>query len=141
MAPADVGLGVLQLLLLGLALAQLELVELRLQHRHRFRAIAVLRTVRLRLDDDVRRQMRDPHRRIGLVDVLSAGAGGAIRIDPQLGRVDVDFDRFVDFGIDEHAGKRRMPPRVGIERAFAHQPMNAGLGAKIAERVITLDFD
>ena len=53
-APADVGLRVLELLLLRLALAHLELVELCLQHRHRFGAVAVLRAVVLALHHDVR---------------------------------------------------------------------------------------
>src|SRR5205814_1297789 len=44
-APADVGLRVLELLVLGLTLAHLQLVELRLQHREGFGAVAVLRAV------------------------------------------------------------------------------------------------
>ena len=140
-APADVGLGVLELLLLGLALAQLELVELRFQHRHRFGAVAVLRAVVLALDDDVGRQVRDAHRRVGLVDVLAAGAGGAKGVDAQVGRIDLDLDRLVDFRIDEHAGERRVAARVRIERALAHQPVHAGFGAQIAVGVVAGDLD
>ena len=86
-APADVGLGVLELLLRLVPLAQLELVELRLQHRHRLGAVAVLRAVVLALHDDVGRQVRDAHRRVGLVDVLAAGARGAVGVD-RAGRPD-----------------------------------------------------
>src|SRR6476659_4014021 len=98
-APADVRLRILELRLLLLALAQLELVKLRLQHRKCFGAVAVLRPVRLALDDDVGGQMCDPHGRIGLVDMLSAGARCAVSVDAQVGRIDVDLDRFVDLGI------------------------------------------
>src|SRR5499427_1922111 len=50
-APADVGLGILELLLLLALLAHLVLVEAALQHRPRLVAIAVLRAVVLALHD------------------------------------------------------------------------------------------
>ena len=85
--------------------------------------------------------MRDAHRGVGLVDVLAARARGTKGIDAQIGRVDLDVDRLVDLGIHEDAGKRRMPPRVGIERALADQAVHAGLRAQVAVRVITRHLD
>src|SRR3990172_1545384 len=85
-APADVGLLVLERLLRFVPLAQLVLVELRLEHRHGLGAIAVLRAVVLALRDDPARKVRDPHRGVGAVDVLAAGARGAIGIDAGGGR-------------------------------------------------------
>src|SRR5690242_17439965 len=102
-APADVGLRFLELLLLGLALSQLELVEARLEHRHRLRPIAMLRAVVLALHDDAGRRVRDPYRRVGLVDVLAAGTRRPESVDAQVRGIDLDLDRFVDLGIDEHA--------------------------------------
>src|SRR5215470_5552216 len=61
-APADVGLLVLERLLRFVALAQLLLVQLRLEHRHRLGAVAVLRAVVLALHDDPARDVGDPHR-------------------------------------------------------------------------------
>src|SRR3989441_10768783 len=61
-APADVGLLLLELRLLGAALAKLGFVELRFQHRHRLGAVAVLRAVVLALHDDAAGQVRDAHR-------------------------------------------------------------------------------
>jgi hypothetical protein len=44
----------------------------------------VLRALVLALDDDARRQVRDAHGGVGLVDVLAAGAGGAVGVDAQV---------------------------------------------------------
>jgi hypothetical protein len=49
--------------------------------------------------------VRDPHRRVGLVDVLAAGTRRAKRIDAQVRGIDIDLDRIVYFGIDENARK------------------------------------
>ena len=73
-APADVGLGVLELLLLCHALAHLVLVQARAQHLPGLVAVAVLDAVVLALHDDAGRDVRQAHRRVGLVDVLAAGA-------------------------------------------------------------------
>ncbi len=141
MAPAHIGLGRFELVGLGLALAHLVFVQARLQHRHRLGAVAVLRAVVLALHDDAGRDMRDPHRRIGLVDVLAARAGSAIGIDAQVRRIDLDLERVVDLRIDEHRRERGVPAARRIERRLAHQPVHAGLGTQIAERVFALDLD
>ena len=86
-------------------------------------------------------QVGDAHRRVGLVDVLAAGAGGAVGVDAQVGGVDVDLDRVVHFGIDEHAGERGVAAVAGIERRLAHQAVHAGLGAQMAVGIVALDLD
>ena len=128
MAPADVGLGVLELLLFGLALAQLQLVQARLEHGHRLGAIAMLRAIVLALHDDVGRQMRDTHGRVGLVDVLAARPRRAKRVDANIGRIDLHLDGLVDLGIDENTGEGSMATGVCVERALAHEAVNARLG-------------
>src|SRR5215472_9711688 len=120
-APADVGLRLLELLLLGLALAELELVQARLEHRHGLRAVAVLRAVVLTLHDDAGRRVRDPHSGVGLVDVLAACAGGPEGVDAKVRRVDLHLDRLVDLRVDEHAGEGGVAARVAVERTLAHQ--------------------
>ena len=67
-----------------LAAAQLGLVHARLQHLHRGGAVAVLAAVGLAGDDDAGRDMRDADGALGLVDVLTAGTGGAERVDLQV---------------------------------------------------------
>ena len=81
-------------------------------------------------------QVRDAHRRVGLVDVLAAGARGAVGVDAQVGGIDLDLDRLVDFRVDEHARERGVPAGVGVERALPHQAMHAGLGAQVAVGVV-----
>jgi hypothetical protein len=63
--------------------------------------------------------------------VLAAGAGGAEGVDAQVGRVDVDLDRVVDFREDEHRGKAGVAACVRVERRLAHQPVDAGFGAQV----------
>jgi hypothetical protein len=125
----------------GLALAQFEFVEARLQHRHRLGAVAVLRAVVLALHDDTGRHVGDADRRVGLVDVLAAGAGGAEGVGAQVGGVDLDLDRVVDFGIDVKAGEAGVAAARGVEGRLAHQAVHAGFGAQEAVGVIALDLD
>ncbi len=95
-APADVGLLVLEHARGGVALVDLELVELRLQHLHRGRAVLVLAALALAGDDDARRQVPQAHRGIGLVDVLAARPARAVGVHLDVGRVDLDVDLVVD---------------------------------------------
>ena len=70
----------------------------RLQERQRARAILVLRALVLAFDHDAGGQMGDANRRVGLVDVLAAGAGGAIGIDAQIRRIQVDGFDLLELG-------------------------------------------
>src|SRR4051812_2652917 len=140
-APADVGLVVFQLLLRFHALAHLEVVQPRAQALPRDVAVAVLAAAVLALHDDVGRDVRQAHRRIGLVDVLATRARSTVGVHAHVGRVDVDLDRVVDLGIDEHAGEAGVAPARGVERRLPHQPVHAGLGAQQAERVVALDLE
>ena len=101
----------------------------RAQHGHCFVLVAVLRAIVLALHDDIGRQVGDSNRRFGLVDMLAAGARRTKDIDAQVGRIDVDLDRVVDFRIGVERGKRGLAQVAGAEGRFAHQPVNAGLGA------------
>ena len=83
--------------------------------------------------------MGDAHRAFGLVDMLAAGAGGAIDVDAHILFRDVDLDGLVDHRIDGDAGERCVPPRVGIERRDAHQPVHAGFGLQPAIGILALD--
>ena len=105
MAPADIGFARFNLVLLGLASTQFMLVEPGAQHRHGFVLVAVLGTIVLALHDDAGWSVRDPHRRFGSVDVLTTGARGAVNVDAQIGRVDIDFDGIIDFRIHIDRGK------------------------------------
>ena len=66
---------------------------------------------------------------------------GAEGVGAHVGRVDVDLDRVVDLGVDEHAGEAGVAAARRVERALAHQAVHAGLGAQQAEGVVALDLD
>ena len=92
---------------LRLLLAQLHVLDARGQHFHRLRLVLVLAAVILAFHHDAGRQVGDAHGRIGLVDVLSARARGAVGVDAQVGRVDVDVFHFIGFRHHRHrAGGR-----------------------------------
>src|SRR5690606_34832116 len=106
-----------------------------------FGAVAVLGTIVLALHDDAGGLVRDADGRIGLVDVLAAGAAGAVGVDAQVGRIDVDLEGIVDVGIDEDAGEGGVPAVGRVEGALAHQAVHAGLGAQQAVGVFAFEFD
>ena len=118
------------------------LVEPRAQHVPGLRAVLVLRALVLADHRDAGRDVGEPHRGFGLVDVLAAGAAASAscRCARRL-LVDVDLDAVVDHRIDLDAGERRVPARVGIERRDAHQPVHAVLGLEPAVGVAALDLD
>jgi hypothetical protein len=55
-------------------------------------------------DHDAGGQVGDPHRGVGGVDALAAGARGAEDVDPQVVRVDLDVD-LLGLGQHQHAGR------------------------------------
>ncbi len=65
----------------------------------------MLRTLVLTLDYDSGWDVRDAHGGVGGVDVLAAGAGGAISVDAQILVVDFHFDVFVNFRINKQGSK------------------------------------
>ena len=111
----------------------------RRQQRHRAGAVLVLRALVLALDDDARRQVRDADRRVGLVDVLAAGARRAIRVDLQIRLVDLDLAdvlRLREHG--DRAGRRvNAPLRLGIRHAL--HAMHAGLELQLRVRALARD--
>src|SRR5690606_26010831 len=78
--------------------------------------------------DDAGGDVGVAHGRLGLVHVLAAGAGGAVHVHLQVGRVDLDVDLVVHLGADEHRGETGVAAVVRVERALAHQAVHAGLG-------------
>ena len=138
MPPADIGLGCVFRVRRGLADRQFALVQPGTQLIIGFGLVLVLAALVLALDDDPGRQMRDPDRRIGRVDVLAASARSAIGIDAQLAFVDVDVDILVDDRIDPHTRKAGVPPRRAVIGADADKPVNAAFRLRIAIGVFAL---
>jgi hypothetical protein len=99
----------------------------------------VLRAFILAVRDEVRRDVRDAHRGIGGVDVLSALAAGAVGIDADVFGLDDDLDALVNFRRYVHAGKRRMAALGLIERRNAHQAVHADFALEKSEGVLAID--
>ena len=118
---------------LRLALRDLALQQPRLEHPHRQLLVLVLGALVLALDHDARRQVGQADRGVGLVDVLAAGALGAVGVDAQVVVGDLaDLDVVVDLRQHLDQRERRVAPLLGVERADAHQPMDAPLGTQVA---------
>jgi len=141
MPPTDIGFGGLDLILLGSALTHFKLEQSSAQHLHGLVAVTVLRPIVLALHDDTARMVGDSHRRFGLVHVLAARARGAEHIDSQIRRVDIHFDRVIDFGVNVDRCERSVSSATGVERGFAHETMDAGFGTQKTVRVFAFNLD
>ncbi len=74
----------------GVQAGALPLVQPGAQDLHRLGTVLVLRALLLHRHHDAGRDVRDAHGAVGLVDMLAAGAGRAIGVDPQIPLVDLD---------------------------------------------------
>jgi len=140
-APGDFGFEVLHLIDLLPFLFLLELIKAGGQHLHTHGLVLVLGAFVLALDDDPGRVVGDPDGGIGCVDVLAALARRAVRIDPDIFGIDVDFDRVINFGIGENGGEGGVASLVGVERRDANQPVDACLLTQVAEGELPFDPD
>ena len=83
--------------------------------------------------------MGDAHRRIGGVDVLAAGAGSAVGVDPAIALVHLDIDAVVDHREHPDAGEGGVAPGIGIIGRDADQPVHPGFGLEPAIGAVALD--
>ena len=85
------------------------------------------------------RQVRDPHGRVGLVDVLAAGAARAVGVDAEVALVDLDVLVLGQERRHDDLRERGVTPVGRVERRLAHEPVDAALGLVGAVRVLALD--
>ena len=85
----------------------------------------MLRSFILAFDDDARRQVSQPHGRIRFIDVLTARARGAIRVDTQVGRIDLNGFNFIGFGQYSDCACRRVNTPLRLGSRYALHPMGA----------------
>ena len=138
-APADVGLGRGACAGLGVTLLKFQLVEPGLELFHRLGAILVLASLVLALHHDVGRDVGDPDRAVGGVDVLPARAARAEGVDAKLAFVDFDVNFVVDFGINPDAREAGVAARRAVVGRNPHQPVDPALDLEIAVGVLALD--
>ena len=83
--------------------------------------------------------MRDPHRGVGLVDVLAAGPAGPIGVDLEIVIIDLDLVDGVHHRRDLDPGEARLAAVRSIERGQADQAVDALLAAIQPVGVLALD--
>ncbi|ABA50496.1 hypothetical protein BURPS1710b_3601 [Burkholderia pseudomallei 1710b] len=125
--------------LLRVLLVILLVLDPRGEHLQRAILVLVLRAVVLALDDDSRRDVRDAHRRIGLVDVLAARARRAERVDPQIGRIDLDFADLVGLGHHRDRARGRMDAALRLGRGHALHAVAARFELQARVRAVARD--
>jgi hypothetical protein len=81
-----------------------------------------------------------PHRRVGLVDVLAAGARGAVRVDLEVVVLDHELAGLLDHRRDLDAGEGGLAAVGGVERGQPHEPVHALLGRVEAVGVLARDL-
>ena len=109
------------------------------QDLHRAVFVAMLRAIVLTFNDKPGGQVGDAHRAIGLVNVLTAGAGGPKRIDPQI--FGVDFELFACVGFGQHRNRARRGVNATLRFGF-RDPLHtvpATLELQAAIDVVALD--
>ena len=116
MSPANLGFGLGLGLRLFLAFLQLGFIKAGLQHFHGAGAVLVLRALVLALDHDFGRQVGNPDRAVGGIDVLAAGPRCPVGIHPQVVFINFNFNFFVNHRVDPDAGKAGVAAGVGIKR-------------------------
>ena len=99
----------------------------------------MLRTLVLTLHHDAGGEVDDAHRRVRHIDMLTAMAASAERLDPEVGFTDDDLDVILNLWDHEHRRKGGMPTVVGIERREADEAMHTGFGLGIPVGVFPLD--
>ena len=92
--------------------------------RHHFK-VTTLASLCLTGNNNARWQVRQPNRRTGLVDVLTARTAGTEYIHLNIFRTNVYFHVVINFRHDFYCGERSMPSAGGIERRYPNQTMHA----------------
>ena len=81
----------------------------------------------LALGHDAGGQVGDTHRRVGLVDVLASGTAGAVGVNAQVGRVDLDGLRFIGLCQHRHGAGAGVDAPLGLGGRHALHTMAARL--------------
>ena len=101
--------------------------QLGFEQRHRAAAVFVLRAFVLALHHEAARQVRNAHRGVGFVDMLTAGARGAKGVDAQLRGVDVDVLDRIELGQDRHRHRRGVDATLRFGVGYPLHAVRAGL--------------
>src|SRR5437899_10211307 len=97
----------------------------------------MLRTDYLAFSHDTGRQVRDAHGRVGLVDVLAAGARGAVGVDAQVRRVDLHRLRLVGLGQCGDRARAGVDAPLRFRRGHALHAMTTRLELELPVDAVT----
>src|SRR5690606_27598293 len=114
-------------------------LQLGRQPGHGLGAVLVLRALFLAFDHDAGGQVGDADGRFGLVDVLATGAGGAIGVHAQVGRVDLDGVLLIRLGQHRHGAGRGVDAALGFGFRHALHAVRAGFEFQLGKHIVTLD--
>ena len=84
--------------------------------------------------------MGDAHGGVGSVDALTAGAGGAVGVDAQVGLVDLNID-LIGLGQHGHRRGRRLDATLGLGLGDALHAVHAGLVLHDGVDPVALDLE
>jgi len=70
--------------------------------------------------------------------MLTARAARTVGVNAQILRPYINFDCIINNGENVNRGERSVPPRVRVERADAHKPVDAGLAFQITVNKIAV---
>ena len=99
----------------------------------------MLASLVLTLHDDGRRQVRDPHCRVGAIDVLATGPSSAVGVDAKILLVDLHHYLVAHIGNHGKRSKARVPALLRVEGRDPDQPVDADLAAQMTVGVVALD--
>ncbi|OIQ68742.1 hypothetical protein GALL_496600 [mine drainage metagenome] len=111
----------------GGALAAVFFLDAGGQHLERLGFVAVLAAPVLAFGHDAGGQVGDAHRRVGFVDVLATRTAGAVGIDAQICRIDLDGLRLVGLGQHGNGAGAGVDAALGFGDRHALHPVPAGL--------------
>jgi len=123
----------------GGAALGLGLGEHRAQALHRLVAVCVLAALGLRFDHDAAGHVGNADRRVGLVDVLAAGAGGAEGVDLQVGGIDLDRRAVLFDRDDRHRRRGGVDAALRFGLRHALHAVGAGFELQVRVRAAALD--
>ena len=113
--------------LFGLLFGTLHVQQLGGQQGHGAGPVLVLGALVLAFHDDAGGQVGQADGRVGLVDVLAAGPGGAEGVHAQVGGVDLLGLDFGGLGHDRHGRRRGVDAALGFGLGHALHAMGPGL--------------
>jgi len=117
------------------AAVEFELIQFGAQHFHGGGTVFDLRAFVLAGHHNASGEVGDAHGGIGDIDVLAAGAAGAVGVNAQIFVKDFDFDIVVNFSGEINGGEGGMAAFVGIKGGDAHKAVDAAFGFEIAEGI------